>query len=102
MTITLSSYAFAPAQLNLQHGTVYRLHFVNSSSKGHNFSAPEFFAAAAIAPADKDKVDDGAVEVDSGKSVDVELIPGTPGSYKVECTHFMHAMLGMTGTLVVR
>jgi uncharacterized cupredoxin-like copper-binding protein len=102
ITITMTSYAYAPSPMSFQHGVVYRLHIVNASGKSHNFSAPEFFAAAQVAPGDKDKLDDGAVDVDGGQSVDVELVPQTPGTYDVQCTHFMHAMLGMTAKAVVR
>jgi uncharacterized cupredoxin-like copper-binding protein len=102
ITITMTSYAFAPSPMNFQHGVVYRLHLVNASGKGHDFSAPEFFNAAMIAPGNKSKIDDGSIDVDGGQSVDVELIPQTPGTYDVQCTHFMHAMLGMTAKAIVR
>jgi plastocyanin len=102
VTITMTSYAYAPAIMDFRHGVVYRLHLVNASGKDHNFSAPEFFAAAQVAPGDKGKIDDGAIDVDGGQSVDVELVPGTPGAYNVQCTHFMHAMLGMTAKAIVR
>jgi plastocyanin len=102
ITVTLSSYAIAPAQLELQHGTAYVLHFVNASGKSHNFSAPELFAASTIAPADRAKIERGAVEVDGGSSVDIALTPLTPGNYKVECSHFLHAAFGMRSTATVR
>jgi plastocyanin len=102
LTITLSSYAFAPATITLKSGTAYRLHFVNSASKGHNFSAPEFFAASTVAPADQSKITDGAVELDDGQSADITVTPNKPGTYNLECTHFMHSMFGMTGKIVVQ
>jgi uncharacterized cupredoxin-like copper-binding protein len=101
LPITLTSYEFAPAHINLQHGKAYRLHLVNTSGKGHDFSAPELFAASTIAPADRTKIDDGSVEVDSGSSVDISLVPATPGDYAVRCTHFLHAMFGMRATVTV-
>jgi plastocyanin len=102
MTITLSSYAFAPSTVALKSGTTYKLHLVNSAAKDHNFAAPEFFAASTIAPEDKTKVSDGAVEVGEGGAVDVTVTPGKAGTYNLNCTHFMHTMLGMKGTIVVQ
>ena len=101
VSITLSSYQFAPAHIDLQHGKTYRLHLVNASGKGHDFSAPGLFASSTIAPADRAKIDDGAVEVDSGSSVDISLTPATPGDYPVKCTHFLHSTFGMRATVTV-
>jgi plastocyanin len=99
--ISLSDYAFTPAGLALKAGTAYRLHLVNAGSKDHDFTAPEFFAAAQIAPEDQAKVTKGKIAVDKGQAVDVTITPGA-GSYKVSCTHFMHSMMGMHGTIAVQ
>lgn len=99
--ITMTSYQFAPTHFELQRGKTYRLHLVNASGKGHNFSAPGLFASSTIAPQDRAKISDGAVEVDSGSSVDVAFIPLTPGDYPINCTHFLHTMLGMRATVSV-
>ena len=101
VSITMTSYQFAPAHIELQRGKTYRLHLVNASGKGHDFSAPALFASSTIAPADQAKIHDGAVEVDSGSSVDVALVPLTPGDYPVRCTHFLHATFGMRGDVIV-
>jgi plastocyanin len=100
--IALANYAFTPATLSLHAGTQYRLHLVNSSSKGHDFSAPEFFAASTMTPAEEAKVENGKVEVAKGGTVDVTLTPTHAGSYSLTCTHFMHTMLGMNGTITVQ
>jgi len=97
----LTNYAFAPSTLNLTAGTTYHLHFINSGSKDHNFSAPQFFAAAQVAPEDQAKVEKGRVALESGQSVDITVTPG-PGTFPVECTHFMHKMMGMHGSIVVQ
>ena len=102
LTITLSNYAFTPNALALQAGMTYQLHFTNSGSRDHNFSAPAFFAATEIAPGDQGKVQKGSVEVPSGQSVDITLTAGQPGSYPVECTHFMHKSMGMHGSITVQ
>ncbi|HET7085843.1 MAG TPA: cupredoxin domain-containing protein [Rhizomicrobium sp.] len=102
ISITLTNYAFTPSTINLKAGTTYHLHFVNSGSKDHNFSAPEFFAASQIAPDDSAKVEKGLVALESGQSVDLTITPGRAGTFAVECTHFMHKMMGMHGSIIVQ
>jgi uncharacterized cupredoxin-like copper-binding protein len=103
VTVSMTNYAFAPSTLTLKAGETYRIHFSNDSSKGHDFSAREFFQAATVAAADKGKLEDGdEVELDGGQSADITLTPNRAGTYPVTCTHFMHSMLGMTGQIVVQ
>jgi len=100
--IDMSNYAFAPSALTFQSGQSYTLHLVNKSGKDHSFSSKAFFAAVDVAPADQSKIDGGEVEVDDGQSVDIAFTARTPGSYPFECSHFLHASFGMTGTAVIR
>jgi len=100
--VTLTSYAFAPSMISLKANVPVRLHLVNNATKSHNFYAPEFFAASTIAPADKSKVVDGGVDLDDGQTVDLTITPTRSGSYHLECTHFLHAMLGMTAQIKVQ
>jgi len=102
ISVTLTNYAFTPDALNLKSGATYQIHFINSGSKDHNFSAPEFFAASQIAADDQSKVNKGLVALASGQSVDITVTPGQPGTFAVECTHFMHKMMGMHGNIVVQ
>jgi plastocyanin len=102
VTISLSDYAFAPNALTLNVGAPTRLQFTNSASKGHSFSAPEFFAASQIAADDQAKVRNGTVEVAGGQTVEVTVTPGRAGAYPLNCTHFMHSTMGMHGTIIVQ
>ncbi len=102
ITITLTNYAFSPGTLTLKSGTIYHLHFSNNGSKDHNFSAPEFFAASQVAPEDQAKMENGLVDLQSGQSADITVTPNRPGTYAVKCTHFMHKMMGMHGTIIVQ
>jgi plastocyanin len=102
IAITLTDYAFSPGALDLKQGIAYQIHFVNSGSKGHNFSAPDFFAASQIAPEDMAKVKNGTVELDNGQSADITVTPGHAGTYTFACTHFMHKMMGMHGEITVQ
>jgi uncharacterized cupredoxin-like copper-binding protein len=100
--VQLSSFKFAPSELTLQRGHSYRLHLVNASGGGHDFSAPAFFAASTIAPADRGKVAGGKVRLSGKQAVDITLTPERAGSYPLTCTHFMHSGFGMKGRITVQ
>lgn len=99
ITVRLSNFAFTPDHLLLRADLPVRLHLVNDSRGGHDFSAPALFAASTFpngAPPPE-----GEVDVRSGQAVDVVFVPRVPGTYKVRCTHFLHTFFGMTGSVVV-
>jgi plastocyanin len=102
ISVSLTNYAFTPSVLNLKAGITYRMHFTNDGSKEHNFNAPEFFAASQVTPADRGKVEEGSVELDSGQAIDLTVTPSRAGSYSFDCSHFMHSMLGMHGKIAVQ
>ena len=99
--VTLANFKFAPETLMLTAGKPYRIEIVNQAGGSHNFAAPEFFAASRMAAGDAGKVADGAIELAGGETKAVSLVP-TAGEYKLVCTHLGHAVLGMTGKIVVR
>ena len=100
--VTLTNYAYTPSTIILKANTPVTLHLVNNASKSHNFSAPEFFAEVTIAVIDRSKVADGVIELDDGETVDVTVTPNRVGTYKLNCTHFIHAVLGMSGQIAVQ
>jgi uncharacterized cupredoxin-like copper-binding protein len=95
--VRLSSFDFTPRTIVLPAGRLVVLHLVNTGGGGHNFSAPQFFAAATGVSG---PVSRGAVEVPGHQSVDIRLTPAR-GSYRLRCTHTMHTAFGMTGTITV-
>ncbi len=97
--VTLRSFAFDPKTVVLRAGVPVKL-VLSDVKGGHSFSAPAFFAAASIAPEDRDKVANGKVEMAGGETVTIRLVPAA-GTYKLTCTHFMHGALGMKGTILV-
>ena len=99
ITIQLSSFAFSPDRVRLRAGVPVRLHLVNVSDGGHNFSAPAFFAASTVTSGPVPP--NGTVEVPGGGSVDIAMVPRSPGTYALRCTHFLHSFFGMTGRIVV-
>jgi plastocyanin len=98
--VTLSSFAFDPSTIHLHAGQPVLLHLVNEAGGGHNFSAPEFFAAAAIRPQDQGLVYKGAIELGKHQAKDIGLVPRA-GTYKLRCTHTFHTAFGMKGEIVV-
>jgi plastocyanin len=99
--IALRNFRFTPASIRLEHGREYRLHFVNQSGGGHDFSAKSFFDAAQVAPDDRAKLSDGRVALGGHEEATIRLTAPAAGHYKVSCTHFMHSTFGMTGEIVV-
>ena len=98
--VELSNFDFTPHELHLRARQPVALVLVNGASGGHDFSAPEFFAAARIEPADAALVSEGEIDVPAKSMRTVHLVPAA-GTYKLTCTHTMHAMFGMRGSIVV-
>jgi uncharacterized cupredoxin-like copper-binding protein len=103
ISVQLSSFKFVPQTIVLDHGKPYVLRLQNVSKDGHDFTAPTFFAASRIAPGDRAMVAEGEVEVHPGMVHEIHLTaPAAPGRYKLKCSHSLHKMFGMSGTIVVR
>ncbi len=102
VSVQLSNFKFAPSTILLDHGRSYVLRLANVSGGGHDFTSPAFFAAAAIAPADRRWIHDGEVEVPPGQVREIRLTTPAAGTYKLKCTHSFHRMFGMSGRIIVR
>ncbi len=100
VTVVLTNFAFTPARVALRAGVPIRLRLVSQSDGGHDFSAPAFFAKSSF-PTGSTAPTGGAIEVGSQQTVEIALTPLVPGSYAVECTHFLHSLFGMTATIDV-
>jgi uncharacterized cupredoxin-like copper-binding protein len=98
--VELSNFDFTPHEIHLRAGQAYALVLSNVASGGHNFGAPEFFAAAKVQPSDGALIEKGHVEVPGQSTRTVHLVPAA-GTYKLTCTHMMHATFGMKGTIIV-
>jgi plastocyanin len=95
--VRLSNFDFSPSAIALSAGRPVVLRLVNTGRGGHNFSAPQFFAAAANVSG---PVRRGTVEVPGRQSVDISLTPAR-GTYRLKCTHTLHSAFGMNGEIVV-
>jgi uncharacterized cupredoxin-like copper-binding protein len=98
--VHLSNFAFDPSLIRFRAGVPVRLRLVNDSDGGHDFSAPAFFAASSFAPG-VPAPPNGTVQVAPHQSVELDLVPREPGTYDLECTHFLHSLFGMTGTIEI-
>lgn len=99
--VTMKSFSFEPAQLELRAGVPLVLRLQNQSSVGHSFVAPAFFATARVDPASARFVSSGRVEVASRQTIDLALVAAA-GTYPLKCGHPFHAVFGMRGVIVVR
>ncbi len=100
VTVTLSNFRFTPQDIALVAGKPVILVLDDTATGGHDFTAPEFFAAATIAPHDAALVAAGQIALSGKQQVSLHLVPAA-GDYKVVCTHFGHVALGMTGSIKV-
>jgi uncharacterized cupredoxin-like copper-binding protein len=99
--VDMADFAFTPKALKFIANKPYQLRLTNKAGHGHSFDAPEFFAAVGVAREDQAKVVKGEIEVEGGQTVDVKFVPTVSGTYKFHCSHFGHALFGMTGEAVV-
>jgi len=102
VSVELSSFKFAPAEITLRHGQTYRLHLVNASGGGHDFTAPEFFAASSVAAGDRGLIADGKVRMAGKQAIDITLTPEKAGTFPLRCSHFLHSSMGMNGRITVQ
>jgi len=100
VTVKLTDFDFLPSDLTFDSSQPVKLMLVNDGSGRHDFSAPAFFAASALRAGSTGPAG-GKISVDKGQSAEIDLVPGTPGTYPLTCTEFLHEMLGMTGTITV-
>jgi uncharacterized cupredoxin-like copper-binding protein len=98
--VALSSFKYAPSTIHLRAGQPVVLHLANVSGGGHDFTAPEFFAAAQLRAGDRAAIKGGSVELRGKQSRDIALVPKA-GRYRLKCSHTFHKSLGMTGEIVV-
>src|SRR5579859_623788 len=99
ITVQMSNFEFNPDVIPLKVGLPVRLRLANVSDGGHNFSAPSFFAASRLTLTSSPP--NGTVEVSAHQTVEIALVPQVPGTYSLECTHFLHRTFGMQGKVEV-
>lgn len=97
VAITLSSYQFSPKVIRLAAGAPVRLTFTNVGGKGHDFTAPGFFARSTIRSG---SARGGEIDLPAHATAAMTLVPAR-GTFRFWCGHFGHKQLGMSGTIIV-
>src|SRR6478672_8947885 len=97
ITISVFSFGFTPKPIHLRAGQPVTLTFVNQSSHGHDFTAPEFFAASAVSAG---AAPGGKIPLAGNQTKSITLTPRT-GTYPAHCSHFLHSSMDMTDQIVV-
>jgi plastocyanin len=100
VNVSLTSFDVYPETIHLKAGVPIMLRVANDSDIGHDLTAPEFFNAAAISAGDAVNVVAGKIALSPHRNVIIAMIPAA-GRYSMKCSHALHKMLGMSGTIVV-
>ena len=102
INVQLANFSFIPKTIVLDHGRSYVLRLANIADGGHDFTAPDFFAASRIAVEDRGLTAEGDVEIPPGQVREIHLTAPAAGSYNLKCSHSFHKMLGMSGKILIR
>lgn len=97
VAVTLTNHRFTPSPIHLSGGVPVQLVIANRSGSSHDFTAPEFFASSKISSG---PIPGGKIRLRAGEQARVTLVPSR-GTFKLKCTRFGHAMLGMSTTIIV-
>lgn len=99
LDVILVDYSFEPDRLVFQRGVRYRLHLKNQGKETHEFTAPVFFATAAIENPDILDNRRSELTLEPGESKDLFLTPRKRGKYDLRCAD--HDWNGMVGGITV-
>jgi uncharacterized cupredoxin-like copper-binding protein len=100
MTVLMVDDRFEPDHLTFEHGMPYRLHLDNRGKDLHEFTAPEFLAAALVRDPGQLANQGKEVVVQPGEATDVYLVPLRAGTYHLTCAD--HDWDGMVGDITVK
>ncbi len=90
---------FEPDRLNFKQDVRYRLRVENRGKDTHEFTAPTFFASAAIEQPGTLNREHSEIVVQPGDATDVVLTPLHRGTYDLRCSD--HDWDGMVGGITV-
>jgi uncharacterized cupredoxin-like copper-binding protein len=100
VTVVASEYRFSPAKLTFKRGVTYRLHIENHGKELHEFHAPAFFKAVALADPAVLNADRTEILVPPGAAKDLIFVAKKAGHYRLICSD--HDWTGMTGAITVK
>ena len=103
--VLLDEYHIWPHRIDLVAGRPVLLRVTYRGFLPHDFTASDFFAAAATRPGDLAgaalRGAGGTLDVPAGEWREVPLVPLAAGVYPLDCDKPLHEMFGMTGEIVV-
>jgi len=103
LTVSMTDHGFRPRLINLRHGARYAIRFVNGSSRGHDFTAPDFFRTAQLDRDSAEKVLDHKIDLDPGEAATIRFTaPQGPGRFPFKSTHLTDAASGLSGYVLIR
>ncbi|SFS00570.1 cupredoxin domain-containing protein [Sphingomonas jatrophae] len=104
IAVTVTNDRFIPDRINLRRGRAYAITIRNASDRRHNFSAPDFFGLARVAPRDGRLVSDNKVDLRPGQRATIRIIaPDTPNAvYRFRSTNLLDAAEKLKGNIYVR
>jgi len=97
--IRMIEYEIVPKELRFHRGLPYRLHLVNAGKEGHDFTAPDFFAAVQVRNTGALNESGSSVFLQPGQETDIYFIARHPGLFAPRCAD--HDWAGMTATIVI-
>jgi uncharacterized cupredoxin-like copper-binding protein len=100
VTVVMVDNKFQPDHVIFHAGRPTELHLVNEGKDMHEFTAPEFLHAATVKDKRALSNNGGDIVVQPKQTVDVQLVPGHPGDYKLICAD--HDWDGMVGSITVQ
>ena len=92
-------YEIVPSEFRLLRDLPYRLHLVNAGKEGHDFTAPDFFAAVEVHNAGALNENGSSVFLQPGQETDIYFIARSSGLFAPRCAD--HDWAGMTATIVI-
>jgi uncharacterized cupredoxin-like copper-binding protein len=106
ITIDMAEMSFTPKDTILRVGQPYVVTVVNKGTEKHEFTAEEFFPSVAFRKAEDASGEFKGpapleVEVFTGKTIELFLIPTEAGIYELRCEIEGHFEKGMFGTITV-
>ena len=100
VTVIASEYRFSPDTLTFKRGVTYRLHIENRGKELHEFHAPAFFKAVALADPAVLNADQTEILIPPGEAKDLIFVAKKAGHYRLICSD--HDWTGMTGAITVK
>lgn len=104
ITVRMTDHGFVPSTVVLRAGQSYRLRFINTSGRGHDFTSNAFLGAARVAPRDGYLLRHNKLDLDPGQSATLHIVaPRVHGArFEFHSQHLTDAASGLKGNIYVQ